>query len=237
MGTPPRSPRAGRGRSPGLAVSAATGWVPRRRRPRTRAGRAQRGRELELELELVQRARARLPTARWAPGPPARPAPLKGCPRLRGRPWCSCRSRRRRWSFGLRDLEWSGCPSPRGSCRGRRRPHPLRWPPPRRPARSRPRDPPPGAAVDRRNRPQGQAGAAPAGRAGAAPAGRACVWVRRARFGEGITAGAAQRPGAWRIARPAVLLVSACQRVPARPWPLVSNRRPATTMNMWPPLA
>ena len=30
---------------------------------------------------------------------------------------------------------------------------------------------------------------------------------------------------------------ASCQRVPARPWPLVSKRRPATTMNTWPLLA
>ena len=35
----------------------------------------------------------------------------------------------------------------------------------------------------------------------------------------------------------AVERASSRQRVPARPWPLVSNRRPATTMKMWPELA
>jgi hypothetical protein len=37
-------------------------------------------------------------------------------------------------------------------------------------------------------------------------------------------------PGTWRTANPAVETDSACQRVPARPWPLVSKRSPATVM-------
>ncbi len=46
-----------------------------------------------------------------------------------------------------------------------------------------------------------------------------------------------QRLGARRTSRPAALRVPLCQRVPARPRPLVSKRRPATIMNMWPSLA
>ena len=38
----------------------------------------------------------------------------------------------------------------------------------------------------------------------------------------------------WRTAKPAVGRAASCQRVPARPWPLVSKRRPATIMKMWP---
>ena len=41
----------------------------------------------------------------------------------------------------------------------------------------------------------------------------------------------------WRTAKPPVPRDASCQRVPARPRPLVSKRSPATTMKMWPGLA
>ena len=45
------------------------------------------------------------------------------------------------------------------------------------------------------------------------------------------------RPGGWRTTKPPALRGAACQRVPLSPRPLVSKRRPATTMNAWPALA
>jgi 4'-phosphopantetheinyl transferase len=49
---------------------------------------------------------------------------------------------------------------------------------------------------------------------------------------------AAKRPGGWRATKPAFERMFLCQRDPRGPLrPLVSKRRPATTMYMWPPFA
>ncbi len=186
--------------------------------------------------------------------PPGSRRPWRRRPYLRHRgsewSWCRsspcwCRSPPRAW--------WAPGPWDSRSSWGRRRRSPGRS---RQSAGCRPSGPPPGAGESRPSRPHAALGGADLGlgldgvsagrpRGGEARGPRPGSPRRGKHLPTGKTAtGRArcpiprhQRPGARRTSSPAALRVPLCQRVPARPRPLVSKRRPATIMNMWPSLA